>query len=217
MPARRISSLTWRCAAWRVTGQSTADRPRGLAWARRTRCTRSSSCTQVLGDGNGSPVLPAAFERGEPNLGRVEVDVARSEREGLAHAAPGERECSGQRLHLGFRVRADCSQESLALLSCQIFPAAVVDKARVSGGGHGRRPPGGLAPERYRSLREMTTALICPAFSGLPSPAIAAAAGPRVVRKVYRMGIDRDRGAPHGATPPTPPGIRVRTTAVRSD
>jgi hypothetical protein len=28
--------------------------------------------------------------------------------------------------------------------------------------------------------------------------------------------IDRDRGTPHGATPPTPPGIRVRTTAVRS-
>ena len=26
---------------------------------------------------------------------------------------------------------------------------------------------------------------------------------------------DRDRGAPHGAAPPTPPGIRVRTTAVR--
>jgi IS5 family transposase len=26
---------------------------------------------------------------------------------------------------------------------------------------------------------------------------------------------NRDRGAPHGATPPTPPGIRVRTTAVR--
>src|SRR5438477_4230859 len=29
-------------------------------------------------------------------------------------------------------------------------------------------------------------------------------------------GIDRDRGTPRGATPPTPPGIRVRTTAVRS-
>jgi hypothetical protein len=26
---------------------------------------------------------------------------------------------------------------------------------------------------------------------------------------------NRDRGAPHDATPPTPPGIRVRTTAVR--
>ena len=27
---------------------------------------------------------------------------------------------------------------------------------------------------------------------------------------------DRDRGTPRGAAPPTPPGIRVRTTAVRS-
>jgi len=27
--------------------------------------------------------------------------------------------------------------------------------------------------------------------------------------------VDRDRGTPRDATPPTPPGIRVRTTAVR--
>ena len=27
--------------------------------------------------------------------------------------------------------------------------------------------------------------------------------------------VNRDRGAPRDATPPTPPGIRVRTTAVR--
>jgi hypothetical protein len=27
--------------------------------------------------------------------------------------------------------------------------------------------------------------------------------------------LDRDRGTPRGTTPPTPPGIRVRTTAVR--
>ena len=27
---------------------------------------------------------------------------------------------------------------------------------------------------------------------------------------------DRDRGEPRGSSPPTPPGIRVRTTAVRS-
>src|SRR5262249_14626975 len=27
--------------------------------------------------------------------------------------------------------------------------------------------------------------------------------------------IDRDRGTPRGATPPTPPGIQVRTSAVR--
>jgi DNA-binding transcriptional LysR family regulator len=30
-----------------------------------------------------------------------------------------------------------------------------------------------------------------------------------------RYGPDRDRGTPRDATPPTPPGIRVRTTAVR--
>ena len=29
------------------------------------------------------------------------------------------------------------------------------------------------------------------------------------------MDADRDRGTPRDATPPTPPGIRVRTTAVR--
>jgi hypothetical protein len=27
--------------------------------------------------------------------------------------------------------------------------------------------------------------------------------------------VDRDRGEPRGSTPPTPPGIRVRTAAVR--
>src|SRR5262245_35501651 len=30
-----------------------------------------------------------------------------------------------------------------------------------------------------------------------------------------RITVNRDRGAPRGASPPTPPGIRVRTTAVR--
>ena len=35
----------------------------------------------------------------------------------------------------------------------------------------------------------MTTALICLAFSEALSPAIRAAAGPRVVWKVYRMRI----------------------------
>ena len=35
-------------------------------------------------------------------------------------------------------------------------------------------------------------------------------------RESLLRGNDRDRGTPRGATPPTPPGIRVRTTAVRS-
>jgi hypothetical protein len=34
--------------------------------------------------------------------------------------------------------------------------------------------------------------------------------------RLIRFGIDRDRGTSRDATPPTPPGIRVRTTAVRS-
>jgi len=34
--------------------------------------------------------------------------------------------------------------------------------------------------------------------------------------RIESQGIDRDRGTSRDATPPTPPGIRVRTTAVRS-
>jgi len=37
---------------------------------------------------------------------------------------------------------------------------------------------------------------------------------PETVRRVAAE--DRDRGTPRGVAPPTPPGIRVRTTAVRS-
>src|SRR3954447_19551258 len=36
-----------------------------------------------------------------------------------------------------------------------------------------------------------------------------------LLRCVFR-GEDGDRGEPRGSSPPTPPGIRVRTTAVRS-
>ena len=39
--------------------------------------------------------------------------------------------------------------------------------------------------------------------------------GHRIARRANAL-IDRDRGTPHDVTPPTPPGIRVRTTAVRS-
>src|SRR6516164_8051826 len=34
-------------------------------------------------------------------------------------------------------------------------------------------------------------------------------------RELLRWAYDRDRGEPRGSAPPTPPGIRVRTTAVR--
>ena len=43
----------------------------------------------------------------------------------------------------------------------------------------------------------------------------AKAAAPFDRRQRRLMPLDRDRGAPRDATPPPPPGIRVRTTAVR--
>src|SRR5208337_4708950 len=46
-----------------------------------------------------------------------------------------------------------------------------------------------------------------PAYFGVGSPFHSLA--------LRRAAINRDRGASHDATPPTPPGIRVRTTAVR--
>ena len=57
---------------------SAAVHPRGLPWARLRRCTSSRSCMyQVIGHGDASPVLPAPFQRGDPDLGRGEVHVAR--------------------------------------------------------------------------------------------------------------------------------------------
>ena len=50
-----------------------------------------------------------------------------------------------------------------------------------------------------------------PEVSNLPFYSLAR----RCTRRPQRTS-DRDRGAPRGAAPPTPPGIRVRTTAVRS-
>ena len=38
---------------------------------------------------------------------------------------------------------------------------------------------------------------------------------PGIMMSGCQAGVNRDRGAPRSATPPTPPGIRVRTTAVR--
>jgi hypothetical protein len=40
-----------------------------------------------------------------------------------------------------------------------------------------------------------------------------------VIEKIFstkKLPKNRDRGKPHDFPPPTPPGIRVRTTAVRS-
>jgi hypothetical protein len=56
------------------------------------------------------------------------------------------------------------------------------------------------APARVRSSASVSRLTLRPRASADP---------------IESRGIDRDRGTPRDATPPTPPGIRVRTTAVR--
>ena len=107
---------------------------------------------------------PAALERRDPELGRVEVDVARSERERLAHAAAGEREGAGERLHGGFGVGAQCDEESRAFVDGEVLPAAGVDQARRRGWGSWVQASGWLAPEHYRSHREVSTTVNSPAI-----------------------------------------------------
>ena len=55
--------------------------------------------------------------------------------------------------------------------------------------------------------------------SMLPLPGLSPVSGKTVVAKfdggLLSAAVDRDRGEPRGSTPPTPPGIRVRTAAVR--
>ena len=79
-------------------------------------------------DRNGPPVVSTALERGDPQLRGLEVDVARSKRERLAHAAPGERERAGERLHRRLAVGADRGEEARALLGRQVLPPAGVDE-----------------------------------------------------------------------------------------
>ena len=83
------------------------------------------------------------------------------------------------------------------------------------------------AADRYNTLRRFAPELIdALEFTAARSndPVLSAL---RLLRDLNRSGRrnvppdapmpfrNRDRGAPCGATPPTPPGIRVRTTAVR--
>ena len=81
-------------------------------------------------------MLAASFQRGDPDLGRVEVHVARADAERFAHAASGECEGARERLHGGFRVGPDRGEESLALVGRQIFPAVLVDELAWWPTGH---------------------------------------------------------------------------------
>ena len=80
---------------------------------------------------NGPPRLFAAFERGDPEFGRGQVDVAGAQPQGLADAAPGVREGARECLQGRSPVDPDRGEESLVLVGRQVFPAVVVDERHL--------------------------------------------------------------------------------------
>ena len=80
---------------------------------------------QVFRDRNGPPGGSTALQRRDPDLARLEVDVAGPGRERLAHPASGQREG----LDRGRRVGPDRGEEALALCGGEVLAAAGVDQA----------------------------------------------------------------------------------------
>ena len=62
---------------------------------------------EVLGHRNGPPVLRAPLQRRDPQLARLEIDVARADPERFGDATSGHREGPGEGLHGRFRVGPD--------------------------------------------------------------------------------------------------------------
>ena len=89
--------------------------------------------------------MPApALERGDPNLGRLEVDVAGTQRQRLAHPAPGHRKGPGERLHGGLGMSANRDEEALAPLGREVLPPAGVDQGDFRRRGQSEGLRGGL-------------------------------------------------------------------------
>src|SRR5215469_3217544 len=64
-----------------------------------------------------------------------------------------------------------------------------------------------------RAKRELKA---CTGFANRRDPGLWADLGQSSAGEEWQLSTrDRDRGTPHGATPPTPPGIRVTYPAVR--
>ena len=126
---------------------------------------------------------PAALQGRDPDLVRLEVDVARAKAKRFGHAAPGHREGPGEGLHGGLRMRARHGEEALALKSRQVLSPARVDQL-----AHHRSSPFRPSdPKRYISVWRLTTSPSRPSLSATRTLAIAA--GPRLwpVRKRDRM------------------------------
>ena len=99
--------------------------------------------TARIGNRNGPPGGSTALQRGDPELVRLEVDVAGPDRERLAHPAPGQRE--GLDRGLRVRVRA-AARNRLALGRGQVLSA----RARRPG----RRRSSVMRPEKLHYFME---------------------------------------------------------------
>ena len=164
---------TWRFVVWRVMGHRSDFAPLGLLCARLRRWTSSRAWNQAVWDRNGPPGGSTALQRRDPDLARVEVDVAGPGRERLAHAAPGEREGLGEGLDRGLRVGPDRGEEALAFGRGEVLAAAGVDQAEGALGhdtgklhyswsnDQTRGPPCVLTP-RPAGDRGRPAALVCP-------------------------------------------------------
>ena len=168
---------------------SHAVRPRRLVRACRTRWTSPEGvATGILGDRYGPPVVCAALKCGDPELGRLEVHVAGSDAERLAHPASSHGERAGERLHGRLGVSRAAARKRVRSSAAKYFrPQAPMtepseDGARVAESGRD-------APECYVTPMETTITLIYPAFSGRLLLAIPPAVELRGVRKRYRLQI----------------------------
>ena len=138
-----MSAPTWRWTAWRVIVRS-APAPARARLGAAQAVHELELVDEVRGHGDGSPVLSPALERGDPDLGGLEVEVAGPDGQRLAHAAAGERERAGERLHRGLAVGAHRGEEAVSLLGRQVLSPAGVDQREVAFGHRfrGARRPG---------------------------------------------------------------------------
>ena len=139
---------------------------------------------QVLRHRNDPPVLRAALERRNPELVRLEVDVARADPERLGHPAPRHREGPGEGLHHGLGVRARRGEEALALGGGEVLAAPRVDEGERAV-GHGLEKLHYLSSNDQRRARP-------PLSAGLQRP-LPARPWPRGVPKRDNMPIREHR------------------------